>query len=68
LDVKNYYVGTPIPQYEYMHILISLILQDIIDVYYLQSKVHNGYVYMEIRPGVYSLPPAGYIANDLLQK
>jgi hypothetical protein len=47
-DVKNHYLGTPIKRYEYMHILISLITQDIIDLYDLQSKVQNGYIYIKI--------------------
>ena len=36
--------------------------------YNLDSKIHHGYVYVEIRKGMYGLPQAGKLANDLLQK
>eukprot|EP00957_Ditylum_brightwellii_P148741 11324479-Ditylum_brightwellii.AAC.1 len=38
------------------------------DLYHLHDKVHNGFVYMEIRKGMYGLPQAGKIANVLLRK
>ena len=38
------------------------------DAYSLHDKVHNGHVYCEIRKGMYGLPQAGKIANDLLKK
>eukprot|EP00957_Ditylum_brightwellii_P040753 3084574-Ditylum_brightwellii.AAC.1 len=38
------------------------------DEYNLHNKVHGNYVYMEIRKGMYGLPQAGKIANDLLKK
>jgi hypothetical protein len=39
-----------------------------IDHYGLNDKVLNGYVYMEICKGMYSLPQAGILANKLLKK
>eukprot|EP00957_Ditylum_brightwellii_P096212 7329085-Ditylum_brightwellii.AAC.1 len=38
------------------------------DKYNLYNKVHGNYVYMEIRKGMYDLPQAGKIANNLLKK
>jgi hypothetical protein len=32
------------------------------------EKVPNGYVYMEIRKGMYGLPQAGIVTNKLLKK
>ena len=36
--------------------------------YNLYYKVKNGYMYMETRKGMYSLPQAGMIDNKLLKK
>ena len=65
-DVKNFYLGTPMARYEYMRLHISIIPQEIIDQYKLMDLVHNDYVYIKIRRGMYGLPQAGIIANKLL--
>jgi hypothetical protein len=65
-DIKDFYLGTPMARYEYMRMPITLIPQEIIDEYNLHPLVHNGHVYMEIRRGMYGLPQAGIIANQLL--
>ena len=52
LDVKNYYLGTPMDNYEYMFISINQIPQEIIDHYKLHNIVHKGKVYVEIRRGM----------------
>jgi hypothetical protein len=41
--------------------------KDIIKSYGLHEKAVDGYVYMEIRKGVYSLPQAGILANKFLK-
>jgi hypothetical protein len=53
-------------RYEYMRLPIAIIPQEIIDEYKLLDIVHHGFVYMEIRRGMYGLPQAGIIANQLL--
>jgi len=69
IDIKNFYLDTPLDRYEYMRIHISLIPQEVIDEYKLQQlKDKHDYVYMEIRKGMYGLPQAGIIANKLLAK
>jgi hypothetical protein len=68
IDVKNFYLNTPMDRYEYMRLPIDLIPDEIIAQYTLLPLVHNGYVYMEIRQGMYGLPQAGMLANKLLQK
>lgn len=66
-DIKNMYLGTPLDRYEYMRMHISLLPQDIIDHYDLRDRVFNGYIYIEIRKGMYGLPQeAGILANKLL--
>ena len=66
LHVKNYYLGTPMDNYEYMFIPINQIPQEIIDHYNLHNIVHHGKVYVEIRRGMYSLPQAGILAKQQL--
>lgn len=65
-DIKNFYLGTPMERYEYMKIPIALIPTEIIKEYTLTPLVHKGHVYMEIRRGMYGLPQAGLLANELL--
>ena len=66
LDVKNYYLGTPMDNYEYMIIPINQIPQEIIDHYNLHNIVHHGKVYVEIRRSMYGLPQAGILAEQQL--
>jgi hypothetical protein len=68
IDVKNYYLGTPLDIYEYMRLAINTLPQEIIDQYALLNLVHNGFVYLESRKGMYGLPQAGILANQLLVK
>ena len=65
-DIKNYYLDTPMDDYEYMFIPLSSIPEEIIMHYKLQDIVHNGKVYMEIHHGMYGLPQAGILAEKQL--
>ena len=49
VDIKDFYYGTPMEIYEYMAIQLSIIPQEIISQYKLDSIAHNGMVYVEIR-------------------
>ena len=66
LDVKNYYLGTPMANYEYMFIPLNQIPQEIIDHYNLHNIVNKGKVYVEIRRGMYGIPQAGILAETQL--
>jgi hypothetical protein len=68
MDIKNYYLGTPLPTYEYMRLPLTILPQDIIEKYDLTRLAVNGWVYLEILKGVYGLKQAGLLANQLLQK
>jgi hypothetical protein len=68
MDITNYYLGTPLPIYEYTRLPISILPLDIIEKYDLTRLAVNGWVYMEIRKGMYGLKQAGLLANKLLQK
>lgn len=65
INIHNFYLNTDIPNYEYIRIPITIFSQNIIHPYKLQDLVTiNGYVYMEIRKGMYGLPRVGKLANN----
>ena len=68
MDVKNFYLNTPMERPEYMKIPIQLIPPEIQQQYELAKVVHNGCVTVEINKGMYGLPQAGLLANQLLAK
>jgi hypothetical protein len=69
LDVKDFYLNTPMKRFEYMRIKITDIPDKIIAHYKLHEIVtEDGYIYCEIRKGMYGLPQAGIIAQEFLQK
>jgi hypothetical protein len=67
MDIKNYYLGTPLPQFEYMKMLLSRFPEEIIQKYNLNDLAIDGWVYIEIQKGVYGLKQAGLLADQLLQ-
>jgi len=69
LDVKNFYLNTPMVRYEYVRIKIDDIPEEIIVEYNLREKVtSDGHVYVEIQKGMYGLPQAGILAQQLLEQ
>ena len=68
IDLKDFYLGTPMNRYEYIWIKMSDIPQDIIDQYGLTEKAVNGKVLVEIRKGMYGLKQAGHITNERLKQ
>jgi len=66
LDIKNFYLNTPLPEFEYVRIPISTLPSDIINHYQLHDLVDNGFVMAEIRKGIYGLPQSGILAKQLL--
>jgi hypothetical protein len=68
LDVNNFYLGTPMYSFEYMHIPIKLIPQEISVQYNLLPLFSDGHVYIEVYKGIYGLPQAGILANQLLAR
>jgi hypothetical protein len=61
-------MGTPLPRYEYMRMLLSRFPEEIVDKYNRKALAVDGWVYIEIRKGMYGLKQAGLLANKLLQK
>jgi hypothetical protein len=68
MDIKNYYLCTPLPRSEYMHMLLSIFLKEIIDKCNLKALAIDSWVYIEIRKGMYGLKQSGLLAYQLLKK
>ena len=68
MDISNFYLGTPMDRPEFMRMPIKIIPPEIIKKYDLTKIESDGWVYIKIVKGMYGLPQAGKIANDLLQK
>jgi hypothetical protein len=52
--------------FEYMRIPLKLTPQEMIVQYNLLPLVSDGHVYIEVQKGMYGLPQAGILANQLL--
>jgi hypothetical protein len=67
MDIKNYCLGTPLPRFEYMKMMLSRFPEEIIQKYNLNALAVDGWVHIEIRKGMYCLKQAGLLANHLFQ-
>jgi hypothetical protein len=68
IDIKNFYSNTPLGRFEYMVINLASLPQETIKKYDLNELAQDGKVYIEIHKGMYGLPQAGILANELLQR
>ena len=68
MDIKDFYLNSPMKRPEYMKLKITDIPEEIIQEYNLMKLVtQDGYVYCEITKGMYGLPQAGILAQELLE-
>jgi hypothetical protein len=68
IDINNFYLNTPLGRFEYMVINLASLPQETIETYDLNELAQDGKVYIEIQKGMYGLPQAGILANELLQR
>jgi hypothetical protein len=69
IDIKDFYLNTPMQRYEYMKLKMMDIPEEIKREYKLQElATPEGYIYCEIWKGMYGLPQAGIIAQELLEE
>jgi hypothetical protein len=68
MDIDNYYLGTPLPRFEYTRMLLSRFPEEIVEKYNLKALAVDCWVYIEIRKGMYGIKQACLLANQLLQK
>jgi hypothetical protein len=69
VDIKDFYLCTPMKCPECMRLKVADIPEEIMREYKLQELVtQDGYVYCKITKGMYGLPQAGIIAQELLKE
>ena len=69
MDIKDFYLNTPMARYKYMRLHIADMPDDVIKNYNLRDKATpDRYIYCEIQKRMYGLPQAGIIAQQLLKE
>jgi hypothetical protein len=69
IDLKDFYLMTPMTRKEYFRMKLDLFPTDIIEEYKLRDVADpDGNVYCKVTRGMYGLPQAGIIAQELLTK
>jgi hypothetical protein len=69
MDISNFYLMTPLLRPEYIRIRLTDLPDEIIKEYNLQEKATaKGFIYIKVTKGMYGLPQAGLLANELLEK
>jgi hypothetical protein len=56
MDLKNFYLNTPLDWPEYVRIKLADIPQELINKYKLNKIACNSWIYFEMRRGMYNLP------------
>ena len=68
IDLRDFYLNTPMEMYEYMLIPINMIPPNTMEEYKLHNLVHTGMILTEIQKGMYGLPQARRLAYEKLVK
>jgi hypothetical protein len=68
IDIKKFYLNTPLGRFKCIVVNLSSLPQETIDKYNLMELAQDSKVYIEIHKGMYGLPQAGILANELLQR
>ncbi len=69
INLTNFYLNTPMPNPKYMCLRLDIIPDEII-IHYNHCNIVNPdrWLYIKIWMGMYDLPQAGILANQLLEK
>jgi hypothetical protein len=67
MEIKKYYLGTPLTRFEYMIMFLSCFPEEIVNKYNLGALAVDGWVHIEIRKGMYGFKQEGLLSNQLLQ-
>ena len=69
LDLKDFYLNTPMDRPEFLRMKIETFPEDVIAHYKLREKVdEKGFLFIRVERGMYGLPHAGIIAQKLLEE
>ena len=66
LDIKDFYLMTPLPRPEYIRIPLKFLSPKILTKHNLSQYIYNNSVLFEVTKSMYGLPHAGKIAQDVL--
>jgi hypothetical protein len=65
-DIKDFYLGTPLPRPEYVRVQLQLLPEELIELLQLREFIERGSVLFEVNKAMYGLPNAGLISQDRL--
>ena len=68
IDIKDYYLNTPLLRPEYVRIPLRFIPSDTITLHSLTPYITNSSILFEINKGMYGLPQSGLLAQQRLVK
>ena len=69
LDISDFYLETPLKRSEYVKLKLQDIPNEIIVEYKLHEKAtSDGCVYVKVQKGMYGLPQAGLLSNEMLER
>ena len=68
MDLQNMFLMTPMEHPEYMKCKYKYFPQDIRDKYNLDAKVHNDFIYIKIKKGMFGLKQAALLAYQHLSE
>ena len=69
IDLKDFYLMTPMTRPEYMRMKIKDLPEEFVTMYNLTDKAtSDGFVYIKIQKGMYGLPQVGILAQELLEQ
>ena len=69
IDLKDFYLNTPMERPKFMRLKINDLPPEVVALYNLNNIAdQNGTVYMRIQKGMYGLPQAGILAQQLLEQ
>ena len=69
MDLKDYFLATPMDRNEYMRVKLKYFPADIISRYNLMTLVAaDGYIYIKIKKGMYGLKQAALLAYRNLKQ
>jgi len=69
MDISNFYLMTPLHRPEFIRLKLNDIPDEVINEFKLREKAtKNGSIYIRANRGMYGLPQAGLLANELLEK
>ena len=71
MDISNFYLNTPRTCYEYVKVRLSDIPDKVVQDYKLHESgkaTADGFVYVEVRKEMYSLPQVDILAQQLLER